>query len=109
VRRFGAPGSISVQRAARALEQRATAELIAAGARPRRRRMTSTDALTPAEQRVAEHARQGMTNREIAEGSFVSLRTVETHLTHAYQMLGITKRAELTAALATAAGPSSVP
>jgi DNA-binding NarL/FixJ family response regulator len=40
-----------------------------------------------------------MTNREIAQASFISLRTVETHLTHTYQKLGITTRTELGAML----------
>jgi DNA-binding CsgD family transcriptional regulator len=44
-----------------------------------------------------------MANREIAEAFFVSLRTVETHLTHVYQKLGIQTRAELRAALTAAA------
>jgi DNA-binding CsgD family transcriptional regulator len=81
------------------LEERARLELTAAGVRPRRRRSSGVDALTAAERRVAEAAREGMTNREIAESFFISLRTVETHLTHAYQKLGIQSRGELAAAL----------
>jgi DNA-binding CsgD family transcriptional regulator len=56
--------------------------------------------LTPAELRVAGLAAQDMSNREIAEALFVSLRTVETHLTHAYQKLEIGSRGMLAAALA---------
>ena len=44
-------------------------------------------------------AAQGQTNREIAQALFVSLRTVETHLTHAFQKLGIDSRTRLAAAL----------
>jgi hypothetical protein len=33
-----------------------------------------------------------MTNREIAEAFFVSLRTVETHLTHVHQKLEVQTR-----------------
>ena len=86
------------------LEERARAELIAAGSRPRRRTQTDGDALTPGERRVADLAAGGMTNREIAQALFVSLRTVETHLTHSYQKLGIDSRAQLAAALAVADG-----
>jgi DNA-binding CsgD family transcriptional regulator len=81
------------------LEERARLELTAAGVRPRRRRSSGVDSLTAAERRVAEAARDGMSNREIAESFFISLRTVETHLTHAYQKLGIQARTELVAAL----------
>ncbi|MGN6866875.1 MAG: helix-turn-helix transcriptional regulator [Solirubrobacteraceae bacterium] len=86
------------------LEERARAELIAAGSRPRRRTQTDGDALTPGERRVADLAAGGMTNREIAQALFVSLRTVETHLTHSYQKLGIDSRAQLAGALAVAEG-----
>ncbi len=84
---------------ARALEERAYAELLAAGAKPRRRELSGPDALTPAERRVCELASSGATNRQIAEQLFVSLRTVETHLTHAYQKLDIASRSELAEAL----------
>jgi DNA-binding CsgD family transcriptional regulator len=93
---------LSVAGGALALEERARTELSAAGLRPRRRRITGRDALTGAEQRVAQLAAQGLTNREIAQTLFVSLRTVETHLTHSYQKLGIESRAQLAAALAVA-------
>ena len=91
------------------LARRAREELNAAGARPRRSALTGPDALTPAEHRVAELAALGHANRAIAERLYVTQRTVETHLTHAFQKLNITSRAELTAALepqATAAEPA---
>jgi DNA-binding CsgD family transcriptional regulator len=78
-----------------AVEERARAELVAIGLAPRRRQLSGVDALTPAERRVAELAVSGMSNREIAQALFVSLRTVETHLTHCYQKLGIESRAQL--------------
>lgn len=45
-------------------------------------------------------AAAGMTNREIAQALFVTLRTIEVHLTHTYAKLAITTRDELAAALA---------
>jgi DNA-binding CsgD family transcriptional regulator len=40
-------------------------------------------------------AAAGRTNREIAQALFVTARTVEGHLTHVFQKLGIAARAEL--------------
>ncbi len=74
-------------------------ELLATGARPRRLVLTGADALTPSERRVARMAAEKLTNREIAQALFVSQRTVETHLTHAYQKLDITTRTQLSDAL----------
>ena len=79
---------------------RAREELRAAGARPRRPALTGPDALTPAELRVAQHAAQDLSTREIAQHLFVTAKTVETHLTRAYRKLGISSRRELRAALA---------
>jgi DNA-binding CsgD family transcriptional regulator len=52
-------------------------------------------------------AADDMTNREIAQALFVTLRTVETHLTHAYQKLDISSRAELGEALAGSSAPEA--
>jgi DNA-binding CsgD family transcriptional regulator len=84
---------------ARAIERRAREELQVAGARPRRERIAGPESLTASERRIAEMAASGLRNREIAQQLFVSLRTVETHLTHAYQKLDISSRKELAAAL----------
>lgn len=51
--------------------------------------------LTPTEQRIAELAAAGLTNRQIAERTFVSPKTVEANLARAYRKLGIRSRAEL--------------
>jgi DNA-binding CsgD family transcriptional regulator len=77
------------------LEQQARNELLAAGARPRRTALRGIEALTPSERRVSEMAAEGLTNREIAQALFVTLRTVEAHLSRAYDKLGIRTRAEL--------------
>lgn len=55
--------------------------------------------LTAAEQRVAQLAAVGHTNREIAEQLVVTVKAVEWHLSHVYRKLGITSRVELTGAL----------
>jgi DNA-binding CsgD family transcriptional regulator len=82
------------------LERRAHEELVVAGAKPRRIALSGTDALTAAERRVAELAAQGIRNRQIAETLFVSLKTVEVHLSRVYGKLGIKSRTQLADALA---------
>jgi DNA-binding CsgD family transcriptional regulator len=85
---------------ARPLLASAREELVATGARPRRVMRTGVDALTASERRVARMAAAGMSNRDIAQALFVTVRTVEVHLTHAYQKLDISTRDQLPAALA---------
>jgi DNA-binding NarL/FixJ family response regulator len=86
---------------ATALVERARTELRAAGARPRSVSRSGVDALTPSERRVTELAASGLANAEIAQALFVTVRTVEMHLSAAYRKLGIASRAGLPAALAT--------
>ena len=82
------------------LAEHAHAELLIAGARPRRLRLTGADALTTNERRVATMAAEGRTNREIAQTLYVSHKTVEKHLSAAYRKLGVNARDELPAVLA---------
>jgi DNA-binding CsgD family transcriptional regulator len=84
------------------LVRQAEAELRAARGRPPRR-THADDELTPSELRIAELAAAGSTNREIAAALFLSVRTVETHLTSVYRRLRISSRHELAEALAGAA------
>ncbi len=81
------------------LAERAHEELVASGARPRKIVRSGADALTASERRVARMAAEGMTNKEIAQALFVTVRTVEAHLYHAYQKLEISSRGELAEAL----------
>ena len=53
------------------------------------------DALTPAEWRVVEMLRHGMSNRVIAEKLDVSLDAVKFHVANALDKLGLENRAEL--------------
>lgn len=69
---------------------RARAELARANIGPRH-----TAVLTPSEQRVAELAANGMTNRDIATALFISPKTVEVNLTRIYRKLGLRSRGEL--------------
>lgn len=71
------------------LTARAQEELRAAGGRPRRMARSGPDALTASEQRVARLVTRGATNMEVAQELYVSLKTVETHLSHVYAKLGL--------------------
>ncbi len=83
-----------------ALAETARAELRASGIRVPRERPAGGDALTASERRIAGMAASGLSNAEIAQELFLTVKTVEMHLTHAYRRLGISGRADLAAALA---------
>ncbi|MCD9141048.1 helix-turn-helix transcriptional regulator [Streptomyces albireticuli] len=51
--------------------------------------------LTRAEHRVASLAAYGRTNREISEQLYITVSTVEQHLTRVYRKLRITRRHQL--------------
>jgi DNA-binding CsgD family transcriptional regulator len=52
--------------------------------------------LTESELAVARLVADGLTNREVAERLYVSPHTVNGHLRHAFEKLGITSRVALT-------------
>ncbi|SCF08411.1 regulatory protein, luxR family [Micromonospora coriariae] len=79
---------------AAAFADRARAELARVGGRPPTPRH-----LTATEERVAQLAARGRTNRAIADELFVSPKTVEANLARIYRKLGISTRAELGAAM----------
>jgi DNA-binding CsgD family transcriptional regulator len=99
---------LALRMGAFALAERGNEEIAATGARPRKVLQTGLDALTPSERRVAQLAAEGMTNKEIAQALFVTIKTVEVHLSHAYRKLEISSRGQLDKALLTAA-PSPTP
>jgi DNA-binding CsgD family transcriptional regulator len=80
---------------AQPLAARAREEMRVAGARPRREWSVGVAALTPSELRIVRLAREGCTNRQIAQELYVSIKTVEGHLARAYGKLGIVRREEL--------------
>ena len=84
---------------ARRIAGQARAELVAAGAKPRRDAVTGRDALTASELRVARLAAAGHTNREIAQLLFITAKTASAHLSRVYRKLGITRRSQLAHAL----------
>ncbi|WP_198318613.1 AAA family ATPase [Pseudofrankia inefficax] len=64
-------------------------------------RNAGLDALSTAEQRVAFLAALGHSNREIATCLFITVSTVEQHLTRVYRKLDVRSRKELTGAVPT--------
>jgi DNA-binding CsgD family transcriptional regulator len=92
---LGEAVELAVRCGARRLAGRAREELKATGARPRREWRTGVQALTPSELRIVRLAAAGRTNREIAHELYVTLKTVEGHLSRAYTKLGIEGRGEL--------------
>ncbi len=80
---------------ARPWAERAHAELAATGETRRPRDASSVNVLTPQELQIALLLAGGKTTRETAAALFLSPKTVEYHLRHTYQRLGIHSRDEL--------------
>jgi DNA-binding CsgD family transcriptional regulator len=80
---------------ATAWTRRAATELAATGERARRREDSARSDLTPQELVVARLVAQGHTNREVAAQLFLTTNTIETHLRHVFQKLGVRSRTEL--------------
>lgn len=85
---------------------RAHAELVAAGARPRRDRrfLSGPESLTAGELRVATLAAEGLTDRAIAQRLFVTQAAVQFHLRNTFRKLDIRARGDLAAILEPAVG-----
>jgi DNA-binding NarL/FixJ family response regulator len=78
---------------------RAGHELLATGAKVRKRIDETRDELTPQEDLIARRARDGRTNSQIGAELFLSPRTVEWHLKKVFTKLGISSRMALQHAL----------
>lgn len=88
-------------RKAAAAEQKA-ARLLArceGATTPAVRTITARVQLTPGELDAALQAAAGRTNKEIASDTYLSVRTVESHLQRVYEKLGISGHHELAEAL----------
>jgi DNA-binding CsgD family transcriptional regulator/Tfp pilus assembly protein PilF len=75
--------------------ERTDAELARIGGR-----RAGSSELTPTERRVAELVADGLTNQEVAERAFLSVRSVESNLSKVYLKLGVRSRTELVRRLA---------
>jgi DNA-binding NarL/FixJ family response regulator len=85
------------------IAKRAHSELEATGEKVRRYTPIGVESLTPSERRVADLAASGMTNRQIAQTLFVTVKTIEAHLSAAYDKLDIESRRQLHDALGSGA------
>jgi DNA-binding CsgD family transcriptional regulator len=86
--------AIFEQLGARLWLERAAAELARTGHRETGSSFTST------ELQVAQLVADGRTNREVAEALFMSVHTVEAHLTRIYRSVGVRSRTELARVMA---------
>lgn len=80
---------------------RSARELDACGLSPAKRHDVDPRQLTAQELAVARLVGAGMSNREVAAALFISIKTVQFHLTHIYTKLRLSSRAELTGHLRT--------
>jgi DNA-binding NarL/FixJ family response regulator len=75
----------------------------------RKRPTTGWNSLTPTETDVVRLVAEGLTNKQIAEQLLMGAETVKTHVSHAYDKLGIHNRAALAAQVATLPQPTDRP
>jgi len=61
--------------------------------------LSGLESLTASERRVAQMAAEDVSNKEIAQALFVTVKTVEVHLSRVYRKLDIQSRRELAGAL----------
>jgi DNA-binding CsgD family transcriptional regulator len=87
------------RRGALAIARRAHEELAATGEKLGPLIAVGVESLTPSERRIARLAADGLTNREIAQTLFLSVKTVESHLRSAYRKLDVSSREDLPHAL----------
>jgi DNA-binding CsgD family transcriptional regulator len=99
-RRLREGAEIAHRLGALALIAQANDELAATGARPRKVVQTGLETLTASERRVAQLAADEMSNKDIAQALFVTVKTVEVHLSSVYRKLEISSRRQLAASLA---------
>jgi DNA-binding CsgD family transcriptional regulator len=92
-----------------AIARRAHEELEATGEKLRPLLTSGVESLTPSERRVAGMAAEGKSNRAIAQELFLTVKTIEAHLSNAYRKLDIGSRSELPDALGVESRESAVP
>ncbi len=89
-----ARGIIAAGRGEIVLPPKIAARALAALARGEIQQEAPTGSLTGREQDVLVHLSQGLTNKDIAQSLFLSVRTVEAHLRNIYDKLDVSSRTE---------------
>ena len=84
------------------------AELAGAGLRPRSGGDSGLPGLTVQELRVARLVASGLSNREAAAQLYLSPKTVEYHLAHAFTKLGVRSRHQLTIRIRDRENPGNI-
>ncbi|MBD0672794.1 helix-turn-helix transcriptional regulator [Streptomyces sp. CBMA156] len=92
-------GSCGAHELFQALQPSAAGSAADGSVRPLRPAPAAEGALTAAERRVAALAAHGHTNREIADKLFITVSTVEQHLTRVYRKINISQRQDLPTSL----------
>jgi DNA-binding CsgD family transcriptional regulator len=87
--------------------ERAGRELLATGEQARKRTVPAPSGLTPQERQVAVLAASGSTNAEIASRLFITISTVEFHLTNVFRKLGLSSRRQIASRLERAEEPGA--
>ena len=102
--RWLAPAAAQAGRAGKRLQEEGArmplAEAIADGLDPRPEdpwQLGGSPRLTPRERDIAVQVARGQANRDIADELFLSVRTVETHVSRVLAKLGLSTRGQLTA------------
>jgi DNA-binding CsgD family transcriptional regulator len=95
--------------AAREYVERCERELQASGMNVARSNIADLSALTAQETAVAKRVADGATNKQVAEELYISVKTVQYHLTHTYAKLGVRSRTELAAHYREASSPEQYP
>ena len=91
---------LALQCHARGVAEHARRELAASGVHIERGDLARRNKLTPSERRIADMAATGASNKAIAQSLFLTVKTVEMHLSNAYRKLDIRSRRDLANALA---------
>lgn len=87
--------------------ERCQRELTACGLRPvKRSAPDATTSLTPQERVISRLVAEGRTNRQVADELYVSVKTIEHHLSRIYAKLGVRTRTQMAAALTTPTDPA---